>query len=141
MKSNRSFNVFIVLLVISAITAGLLTVVSCNQRNGGTCTFEGLECPNALAISQRDSIAYVDLEATVDILCDSITSLNVQLAGCELQDHSKLQQVFNSGALHLTRDSRGLISVIYREADGNEYALDYVTDAAFYEKFGYHASK
>lgn len=130
MYKTNSFRLFIIALLITALAGAFLLLPSCKPHNGGTCTYEGLECPTALAIHTEDSLAYAD----------SITSLRTQLFACETQDHSRIQQSVSTGVIHLTRDTRGLISVVYREKDGNEYALDYITDAEFYSKFGYKAT-
>jgi hypothetical protein len=58
MYKLKSFNLFIITLVISAVCFALLVVVSCNtnaQANNvdpktwaeGNCPYEGAECPNA----------------------------------------------------------------------------------------------
>lgn len=143
MKTTHFFqNVFVAITSLVAMFTIALIFESCQaHHNGGTCTYEGLECPNALAIWQRDSINMDKGEALVDSLYNVIDTLNTQLAGCELKDHSQIQEMVNSGVIHLTRDNRGFISVVYRESDGNEYALDYITDAEFYNKFGYQAKK
>lgn len=54
------------------------------------CPYEGYECPNAQQAIHEDSLAYADAEYVIDSLINSNDSLRAQLAGCELQDHSKL---------------------------------------------------
>lgn len=99
MKTNSSFfNSLVIITLITTITLGILFVKCGNQKPGGTCTYEGLECPTALnqyltdsmAIAQRDS-AYVSLEANMDSVIDENTKLKTQLAGCELQNHSHIK--------------------------------------------------
>lgn len=93
-----SFRFFVVCFLISAISGAFLLLESCHTKQGGTCTYEGLECPNALnqyltdsiAIAQRDA-AYLSLEDAADSLMNRVTELETQLAGCELQNHSHIK--------------------------------------------------
>lgn len=110
---------------------------------GNHCPYEGYECPNAQQAMADDEaelqsmssyadsmkIQYDNAEHVIDSLVDRNKQLETQLAGCELQNHSKLSK---NSIVKLTRDSRGLISVL-----GNNYALDYITEAEFYKTFGF----
>lgn len=79
----------------------ILQLPSCRQ--GGTCTYEGLECPNALEFHIKDSLAYSDCEATVDILMDSINNLNTQISAYQLKDHSHIPTSFTVVTLDTTQ--------------------------------------
>lgn len=89
-----SFTVFAVLCLISII--GLIAyqfVPTFNAKEYAKtnhCPYEGYECPNAQQAIHEDSLAYADAEYVIDSLINSNDSLRAQLAGCELQDHSKL---------------------------------------------------
>lgn len=89
MKS-LSFRIFVVMLVITANVAACKHVAYEYSKGENNCPYEGLECPNALAIHTTDSLAYADAEYVIDSLVDENTKLKTQLAGCEFQDHSKL---------------------------------------------------
>lgn len=82
--------VFTVLCILSYIYVT-------NHSVGGTCTYEGLECPTALNQWQTDSMAYSqlsisydDCEETCDSLADRCLELETKLAGFELKNHSHL---------------------------------------------------
>jgi hypothetical protein len=142
MKTKSSF---IPVLIISTLIAGLvigylfiyygtkdIPFDAKEYAETNHCPYEFGECPSAQQMHLEDSLAYISVEYVLDSLVDRTIQLETQLAGCEFQDHSKIR----SNALVITRDNRGLISV-----KGNNFALDYLTDAEFFNEFGYHASK
>lgn len=88
-------------MIVAAATAGLLfahygakDIPYEQYKAQNNCPYEGLECPNATeALHQyADSmfIQYDNAEYTIDSLIDRNAELEVQLAGCEFQDHSRL---------------------------------------------------
>lgn len=102
-KSFKSFfhdNLIAIAATAFIIMCGLSYLyVTTPHTNGGTCTYEGLECPTALNQWQTDSMAYSqlalsydDCEDQCDSLADRCIDLETQLAGYELKDHSKINR-------------------------------------------------
>jgi hypothetical protein len=102
MKTKLKFiNLFIVITLIAGLALGYLAIYygakdtpydydATHFSTQNNCPYEGYECPNAQAVILRDSLAYINFEQSVDSLINSNDSLRAQLAGCELQNHSKL---------------------------------------------------
>ena len=88
-SKSLSFRLFLVMLLISAISFAMLQLPACKQA-GGTCTYEGLECPNAYFQYQNDSAYIADLEELVDSLTDANDSLHMVISGYEMQNHSRI---------------------------------------------------
>lgn len=104
MKTNSFLQtLFIVAMTIGGIAIGIIGygVAHPNAKpfdakehaKENHCPYEGKECPNAQAVMTIDSLAYVNLEESVDSLIDANTALKVQLAGCEFKDHSKITTI------------------------------------------------
>lgn len=84
-KQYYSRMIFGLVMLFTCIVMAMFQLPACKSHpKGGTCTYEGLECPNALLQFQDDSLAMADMENTID-------SLQTVLFACELRDHSKIK--------------------------------------------------
>lgn len=84
--SQKHFNIntFIAILVITAVVAGW-----------GIIYFGAKDIPyqhRDVQLHSECDAAYQDAEYVIDSLCDRVTELEAQLAGCEFQEHSKLTE-------------------------------------------------
>ena len=92
--STSDVFLLIMLIPLSVVAIGFgILVHDSHQKHNGICTFEGLECPTALNQYLTDSVAYADAEFIIDSLQDANESLQIQLAGCEQKDHSRIPTV------------------------------------------------
>lgn len=137
--------IFGLVMLFTCITLAMFQLPACKSKPHGQCTYEGLECPNALQVYLEDSVAYADCEYVADSLAEANDSLKTVIAGLELKDHSEIPQktqVVGAGMIHMFHDEDGAITLVYREHDGNEYYLDYAIDDFFVsDKYRLHAKK
>lgn len=138
-KKSLSLNLFMSVMVITAFIMACFQLPSCKYQTHGTCTYEGLECPNALAVHVEDSLAYADCEYVVDSLSNANDSLENVILDYQHQLNTELKPVA-MGQIHMNHDEDGGINLVYRNGDGKDYHLDYTIDD-YFTKPEFYATK
>lgn len=87
-------NLFVGVTALITMFTIALSYQSCKSKQGGTCTFEGLECPTAYNQFQTDSMVIAQIDSAHKVEFDSLHAyvheLQAKLAACELQEHSRI---------------------------------------------------